>query len=106
MWCSLERELQLEPNQVLLDPKEEPLEVVEQPQVEEQRVETTTQVETPKEGRKRTREYDILLHDARENVGAPTSQCRQGRSLDMYTRYMDLMSRCVVTEPSSFEEAV
>ena len=43
MWCSLERELQIPPKEEILAPKEDPQDVVEQPQVEEQRVETTTQ---------------------------------------------------------------
>jgi len=46
------------------------------------------------------------LDDARENVGAPTSQCRKGRLPERYTRYMDLMGKCVVTYPFSFKEAV
>jgi hypothetical protein len=58
MWCSLERELQIPPEEEILAPKEEPQEVVEQPQIEEQRVETSTQAEPSREGRKRTREAD------------------------------------------------
>ena len=56
-----------------LAPKEEPREVVEEPQEEVKRVETPTQVEKSRDGRKHNREVDILLQDARENVGAPTS---------------------------------
>ena len=41
-WCSLEREVQIPPNEEILAPKEEPQEVVEQSQMEEQRVERTT----------------------------------------------------------------
>ena len=48
---------------------------MDKPQVEEQRVETPTQAEPSREGRKINKEIEILLHDARENVGAPTSQC-------------------------------
>ena len=44
--------------------------------------------------------------DARENVGAPSSQRRQRRSPERYTGYMALIRECVETEPSSFEEAV
>ena len=69
-------------------------------------METSTQVDSSKEGRKRTRDADKLLDDARENVGAPTSQRRQRRSPERYARYMALMGKCVVTEPSSFKEAV
>jgi len=45
---------------------------VEKSHVEEQRVEAPTHVETYKDRRKPTREADRLMHDARENVGAPT----------------------------------
>lgn len=64
----------MQPNYEFFTPKEEPQEVVEQPQAEEQKVETSTQAGTSREGRKQTREVDILLLDARENVVAPTSQ--------------------------------
>ena len=47
-----------------------------------------------------------MLDDARENVGAPSSQHRQRRSPERYTGYMELMGACVVTEPSSFQEVV
>ena len=57
-------------------------------------------------GRRRTTEADRLRLDATEHVGAPTSQRRQRQSPDRYTRYMALMSKCIVTEPSSFEESV
>eukprot|EP00253_Pinus_taeda_P027804 PITA_27804 len=105
MQCSLERELHIPLGEELLAPKEESQEVVEKPQIEDQRVETTTQVEPSREGRKRTREVEILLHDARENVGAPTSQCRK-RSPNRYTRYMALMTDLIEAKPSSFEEVV
>jgi len=41
--------------------KKESQEVVEQPQAEEQRMDTSTQADTSIEGRKQTREADILL---------------------------------------------
>ena len=44
--------------------------------------------------------------DARKNVGQPSSQCRQRRSLEQYTGYMALVGECVESEPSSFEEVV
>ena len=69
-------------------------------------METSTQEESSGDGRKRTREFDILLEDARENVGAPSSQRRQMRSPERYTGYMALVGECVETEPSSFEDAV
>lgn len=69
-------------------------------------MEAPTHAETSRDGRKCTREADNLMHDVRENVGAPTSQHRQRRSLDRYTSYMALMSESVEIEPSSFEEAM
>ena len=69
-------------------------------------METSTQEDSSKEGRKCTREADGLLDDAQENVGAPSSQRRQRRSPERYTGYMELMGACVVIEPSSFQEAV
>jgi len=71
---SLERELELHADEELLAPKVEgPQMNVEQPHVEVQGVETSTQVESSREGRKCTREADRFLDDARENVGAPSS---------------------------------
>ena len=86
--------------------EEEPQTDAEQPHEEVPRVETSTQAESSRDGRKRTREVDKLLEDVRENVGAPSSQCRQRRSPERYTGYMALAGECVETEPSSFEEAV
>ena len=106
MIFSLEKELQLQPDQQILAPKEEPQEVVEQPQVEVERVEASTHAKTSKDGRKCTREANILFHDIKENVGAPTWQHRQRRSPDQYTSYMDLMSEILETKPSTFKEAV
>jgi len=77
--------------------------------MEEQRggiVETSTQAKLSIEGRKRTREVDILVQDERENVGAPSYFHKKRRSPERYTGYMDLMTELVETEPSSFEEAV
>jgi len=106
MQVSLERELQLQAMEEILVPKEEePQTDVEQPHAEVPGVETSTQAESSREGRKRTREADRLLSDARENVGETSSQCRKRRSPDRYTGYMALVGECVETEPSSFEEA-
>ena len=44
--------------------------------------------------------------DVAQNVGAPTSQHRQKQSPDQFVGYMALMRKCIVTEPSSFQEAV
>ena len=49
---------------------------MEQPHAEEERVEAPTHVETSRDGRKHTREAEILMDDAREEVGEPTSQRR------------------------------
>lgn len=69
-------------------------------------MEAPTHAEISIDGRKHTKESDKLLHDARENVGAPTSQRRQRRSPYQYTGYMALLSELVEIEPSSFEEVV
>eukprot|EP00253_Pinus_taeda_P018792 PITA_18792 len=100
------RELHFPLEDECLDPKEEHQEVVEKAQIEERRVETSNQVEPSREGRKRTREAEIIVHNTRENVGAPSNQCRQRNSPDRYTRYMALMIDLVEIETSSFEEAV
>ena len=71
--CYLDWEIQLHANKELLAPKEESQDDVEQPHAKELRVEAPTHADTSKYGRKRTREADRLMHDARENVGAPTS---------------------------------
>ena len=55
-------------------------------------------------GRRRTTKADRLRLDVAENVGAPISLRRQRQSHDKFTGYMALMSKCIVTEPSSFEE--
>eukprot|EP00253_Pinus_taeda_P016127 PITA_16127 len=82
MICSLEREMSIPLEKDLLDPKEEPQdelqEVLEQPHAEEQtggRVEAPNQPESSREGRKSTEEANRLVHDVRDNVGSPTSQC-------------------------------
>lgn len=69
-------------------------------------MEAPTHVETSRDGRKCTREVEILIHDARENVGEPTSERNQRKSLDQYTGYMALMSETIDIDPSSFEEEV
>ena len=51
-------------------------------------------------------EADRLRLDATENVGAPTSLPRQRKSPDKFTGYMSLMRKCIVTKPSSFQEAM
>ena len=69
-------------------------------------MEKSTQEETSKEGRKRTREVDRLVQDVRENLGAPSNFHRQRRPPDRYTDYMALMIEAVEIEPSSFEEEI
>jgi len=44
--------------------------------------------------------------DAKENLGEPSSQCRQRRPPEQYTGYMALVGECVETRSSSFEEVV
>ena len=77
MPVSIERELQLWVMEELLVPKEEePQTNVEHPHVEVPGVVTSTQEESSRDGWKSTREADRLLEDARENMGAPSSQRR------------------------------
>jgi hypothetical protein len=70
-------------------------------------VEETTQAEPSiRNDRKRTTEADRLRLDAAQNIGAPISQHRQRQSPDRFVGYMALMSKCIVTKPYSFQEAV
>ena len=69
-------------------------------------MEAPTHAKTSRDGRKHTREFYILMHDVRENVGETTSQHRQRRSPDWYIGYMALMSEIVDTSPSSFKEVL
>ena len=86
-------------------PKDEPLDV-DQPQEEIHGVEVSTHVEPNiRQGKKRTTEAERLKLDVTQNVGVPTSQRIQRQSPDRYTRYMALMSKCIMTEPSFFKEA-
>ena len=101
----LERELHLHAEEELLVPKDEPQDV-DQPQEEVHGVEETTHAVPNIRGRKQTTEVELLNLDAEKIVGAPTSQRRKRQSPDRYTGYMALMSKCIMTEPSSFEEAV
>ena len=105
MMLLLERELHLHVEEELLVPKDEPLDV-DQPQQEIHGVEDSTHAEPNiRTGRKRTTKSERLKLDAAHNVGVPTSQHRQRQSPDRFTGYKALMSKCVMTEPSSFEEA-
>ena len=99
---SLERELDLHADEELLFPKNEPQDVKQPHAKDHGVVENTHAKPSTRNGRRRTTEDDRLRLDAAENVGAPTSQRRQRQSLDRFTRYMALMSKCIVTEPSSF----
>ena len=105
MKCLLEREPHLHVDEELLVPKDE-LQDVDQPQEEVHGVEETTQAAPTIRGRKRTTEAKRLAQDAEKVVGAPTSQHRQRQSPDRYTGYMALVSKCIMTEPSSFKEVV
>ena len=57
-------------------------------------MEAPTHADTSRDRRKCTGEANRLMHDDRENVGAPTSHRRHKRSPYRYTGYMDLMSKC------------
>ena len=105
MQCSLEREPHLHAEEELLVPKEE-LPDVDHPQEEVHGVEETTHAAPTIRGRKHTTEVERLAQEAEKVVGPPTAQRRQRQSPDWYTGYMALVRKCVVTEPSSFEEAV
>jgi hypothetical protein len=106
MQLSLERELDLHAEEELLVPKDETQDV-DQPHEEVHGVEEATHVEPSiKNGKKCTTEDDRLRLDVAQNVGAPTSQCRQRQSPDRFIGYLDLMRKCIVTEPSSFQEEI
>jgi hypothetical protein len=106
MRLSLEREIDLHAEEELLVPKDESQDV-DQPHEEVHGVEEATHVEpSTRNGRNRTMEADRLRLDVAQNVGAPMSQCRQRQSPNRFTGYMALMSKFIVTEPSSFQEAV
>eukprot|EP00253_Pinus_taeda_P024765 PITA_24765 len=92
--------------ELLVPKEEEPQTDAEQPHEKVPGVETSTQAESSRDGQKHTREAEKLLKDARENVGAPSSQRRQRQSPERYTGYMALVGECVETEPSSIEEAM
>jgi hypothetical protein len=106
MQLSLERELDLHVEEELLAPKDESQDV-DQTHEEVHGLEESTHAEPSiRNGRKRTTKVDILRLDVAQNVGSPTSQRRQRQSPDRFTGYMDLMRKCIVTEPSSFQEVV
>lgn len=105
MKFSLEREPHLHADEELLVPKDK-LQDVDQPQDEVHGVEETTHAAPTIRGRKRTTEAKRLAQDAEKVVGPPIAQRRQRQSPDRYTGYMALVRKCVVTEPSSFEEAM
>ena len=78
-------------------PKDEPQDV-EQPHEEDHGVVENTHAEPSiRNGRRHTTEADRLRLDVAENVGAPTSQCRERQSPDRFTGYMALMRKCIVT---------
>jgi hypothetical protein len=106
MWLSLERELDLHAKEELLVPKDESQDV-DQPHEEVHGVEEATHADPSIiNGRKCTMKVDRLRLDVAQNVGAPTSERRQRQPPNRFTRYMDLMRKCIMNEPSSFQEAV
>jgi hypothetical protein len=79
----------------------------DQPHEEVHGVEEATHVDPSiRNGRKCTTEVDRLRLDVARNVGAPTSQRIQRQSPDRFTGYIALMRKCIVNEPSSFQEEV
>jgi hypothetical protein len=106
MRLSLERELDLHAEEELLVPKDE-FQDVDHPHEKVHGVEEATQADPSiRNGRKHTMEADRLRLDVAQNVGAPISQRRQRQSPDRFAGYMALMRKCIVTEPSSFQEAM
>ena len=106
MQFSLERELDLHAEEELLVPKDES-QYVNEPHEEVHEVEEITHAHPSiRNGRRCTMEADRLRLDAAQNVGAPTLHHRQRYSPDRFTRYMALIRKCIVTESSSFQEAV
>jgi hypothetical protein len=106
MRLSLEKEINFHAEEELLVPKDQSQDV-DQPHEEVHRVEETTQEDPSiRNGKKCTTEADRLILDAAQNVGAPTSQCRQRQYPDRFAGYMALMNKCIVTKQSSFQEAV
>ena len=74
-------------------PKDESQDV-DKPHEEVHGVEENTHVDPSIiNGRRCTMEADRLRLDIAENVGAPTSQCRQRQSPDRFIVYMDLMRK-------------
>ena len=106
MLLSLERELDLHVEEEILVPNDEPQDVDQSHEEDDGVVENTLTEPSIRNGRRRTIEADRLRLDAAQNVGAPTSHHRQRQSPDRFTGYMALMRKCIVTEPSSFQEAV
>ena len=104
MQLSLERELELDAVEELLDPKDKPQDVEQRQGVDPRVAETTHADPSTRNGRNHTKEADGLMLDVVENVGAPTSQRRYTRSPDRYIGHVALMSEFIVTEPSYFEE--
>ena len=77
MKLSLEREIDMHAEEELFVPKDESLDV-DQPHEEVHGVEDSTHAEPNiKIGRRRTTEAERLRHDVAQNIGVPTSQCKQ-----------------------------
>ena len=82
MKLSLERELHLHVEEELHVPKDEPLDV-DQPQEDIHGVEESTHAKPNiRTGRKHTIEAERLKLDVAQNVGVPTSHCRERQSPD------------------------
>ena len=92
--------------QLLVPKEEEPQTDAVQPHSKDPGVETSTHADSSRDGLKYSSEANKLMLDVSENVGCPSSQCRQRRSLERYICYMALAGESVETKPSSFEEVV
>ena len=80
---------------------------MEKPHAEDHGLAENTHADpSTRNGRRRTTEADRLRLDVAEHVGALTLLRRQRQSPNRFTGYMALMSKCMVTKPSSFEEVV
>ena len=103
---SLESELDFHVNEELLVPNNEP-QVLEKPHTEDHGVEENIHADPSTEnGRRPTTKADRFTFNAAENVGETILVQKQRQSLDRFNGYMALMSKFIVTKPSSFKEVV
>lgn len=60
-------------------------------------MDTSVQEKPSRECRKRIREADRVVQDARETMGSPSNLHRKRRSPERYISYMSLMTKLVET---------